>query len=110
MYQTARGYVGDSTTASGLSGYDKSRKQDHSADARNDMHIANMNEAFHNSLQTNQMMGMTGGLKVQDLIRMGKQDAQHMQNTGGINAQDYLNRYKTDQSPNYSSYNNTGRT
>ena len=78
MYQTARGYVADNTTASGLSGYDKSRKADHSADARNDMHIANMNETFHNTMQPTQMMGMTGGLKVQDLIRMGKQDAQHI--------------------------------
>ena len=41
-----------------------------------------MNETFHNAMSGNQMMGITGGLKVQDLIRMGKQDAHNMQGGG----------------------------
>ena len=78
MYQTARNFV-ENGNNSGLSNVDKNRKADHSADARNEMHFQpqvmnTMNADFvANSQQS--MMGMTGGLKVQDLIRMGKADA-----------------------------------
>lgn len=65
----------------------KGRKFDHSADARNEMHFqppqGHTLSPINDHMVQQQMMGVTGGLKVQDLIRANKQDSL---------AQDYLMR------------------